>query len=1108
MIHQLDAATSDLGALMQLRLSGSDPIPAAVSSWVRNVLLSEGLAAAMEDAGSVTVHLKGSLEWHLAALPLAVGLAAPSAFSYRSDTTEDRVLPERPRVLYLGASPRDEVPLDLLSDQAAYLDAWSTIECTFDAVTGGLTRELLFKRLQASWDVVHITAHAAPGAVLVEDELGYSQEVRAADLADALPDGVVLLTIASCAGSQSTTASIASRTRARLHGGSADAAPSDLAGLMAIRSGATVIATRQEIDDLVAQRHFAHVVRQIVEGVPPSSALTSLDSTPREALNLLCWRGSKPIGAQLQAGSPKVTVVPITDGGRLDGREVRAVLLHAATTPAEKAVAATIAAHLLPELSVVDWAVGLVRSGQAVPLLETLDRHDRTWEMLAQLGAAPRNAAKRLRQEVEALSAPLRETLDLLASLDPDDCDGAALGAAGDALGHDTPAVLRELHGRGLAWPSDTPNRWATTVPPIGAISVQRWREVHHALAVYWGQAAEASPSNAVAWLARGLHLHAVDQQPAAERALVNACLHGRTLDPGRLGAAANQLRDSPGARLVKTLTAIGPDPVSSIDALGSIVPALAESGAADFAEIAAAERVDAAFRIGSAELALAIDQYEAHMGADPFSQVRLEFYRLRSEVRIAPDAATANRLEQVAARAANLASTGPMEKLRTASLAEALWDLADDLARARGDWAASLELTDKIATSRRERRAPSVEVADALLNQYGPLLMLEEVGAASLRLRLAHRAFEAADDMGGVTRVLAAQAQVAHRRGNHDEALSLAVDAASLAGDPIAAGAAHATIARWSTPDPRSPTRAAQHHMLFAAAVLSSVGAAQARAAIEDLALLGMPQAATMTELLAGLPLSVAAGAKRLCLQLGVDRLDAALGRLRESFAASAGHDPDIRPLVDALSAARTDELLAALVTTYLSADRPAYFTDDRLREIADHTREVVPDNSAVDQFVADLIPVSLLRVVAVLCERTVLGLDDSDVRQSLEIASRGGHRSALARSLLAALDGVRDPSRLLSDLQTPHAAAVVRTVRVLDGKTPIEAVAPSDAHLAAMADQARAQAAVAVQAARVGAVEALAAESLLARLAADPDTAPLAATLASLLDDGPTGP
>jgi len=1090
---------------MQLRLSGPQPIPTAVSAWVRRVLLGEKLAQAMEREGVVSVHLRYPLGSVLAALPLAAGLTSPITMSYRSGRGSDRALPERPRVLYVSGSPRDQAPLDLLSDRDAYLDAWSKVECTFETLPGELTAGSLIEVLQGSWDVIHLTCHAAPGAIVVEDALGYSELLPAKKLVAALPEGLSLLTIAACAGSRSTTASIASRTRARLHDAmQVDPGPSDLAGLAALRSGATVIGTRQEIEDQAAQRHFAASVVQVVAGVTPAEAVTSIDASLRNAMNLICWGGTQSISTRLRAGKQSVTGANVRAKQRPDGREMRATLLHAAATPAEKLVAAEIATHILPASSVADWAADLIRDGRAVPLLETLRRHGHTWNAVAQLGPVPRAAADQLRDEVNELSAPLGETLDLVSSLDPEDRLDEVLEVAIAELGHDL-AVLGELHRRGLVWPDDTRKRWVTTLPRLKAIPPDRWTAIHDKLSDYWSGVAETNPTDARAWLAAARHLEGAGHQPAAQRALINACLHRRNLDAGSLAAALASIPESPVSRLVAALVAIDQVPVSAVGQLGAVVPELAAAGAADLAEIAAAERVDAAFRIGSSSHAAAIDQYEAHQSAGPLSRLRLEFYRLRSEIRSGPDPTTAERVEQLASQTTCLNTETPTEALRVASLTEALWDLADDLARARGDWVAALELTDKIAKSREQRGAPPVEIADALLNQYGPLLVLEEVKAASLRLRMARRSFEAADDIGGITRVLAAQAQATHQRGDHHQAISLATEAVALAGDPIAAGAAHATIARWSTADPRSPTAAAQHHMLFAAIVLSTVGAPQTAAALNDLAKLGLPEASTTAELVAALPLTVSDGANRLCAQLGIDRLDAALGQIRETFQAATGDGPDVGPLVHALAGAQTDPLLAALVTNYITTNRSPYLTDELLADLADESSEIVTNSAAIDQFVADLVPVSLMRVVGVLSEQAVVGLDDSDVRASLDIAAQGGHRSVLARSLLAVLNGERDPSLLLGGLQTPHAAAVVCAVRVLDRITPIETVAPTDAQLVAMADQARVQAAVAVHAARTGPTEALEAENLLARLAADPGTAPLAATLASFLDDQP---
>jgi len=166
----------------------------------------------------------------------------------------------------------------------------------------------LTAKLHEGCDVIHLTCHSAPGSILVQDEVGYSSPMTADHLAAALPDGLSLITLAACAGSQSSLASIARRTRARLNDPSpVNHLPSDLAGLVAQRSEATVLATRQEITDVAAQRLFPQAITQIVAGASPADALRTIEATRREALNMICWRGRDPVADRIHAGTPEVT---------------------------------------------------------------------------------------------------------------------------------------------------------------------------------------------------------------------------------------------------------------------------------------------------------------------------------------------------------------------------------------------------------------------------------------------------------------------------------------------------------------------------------------------------------------------------------------------------------------------------------------------------------------------------------------------------------------------------------------------------------------------------------------------------------------------------------
>jgi hypothetical protein len=233
-------------------------------------------------------------------------------------------------------------------------------------------------------------------------------------------------------------------------------------------------------------------------------------------------------------------------------------------------------------------------------------------------------------------------------------------------------------------------------------------------------------------------------------------------------------------------------------------------------------------------------------------------------------------------------ATLGPKEIVYSWNVRETLLDTGRHAARQLGRWEDALDLSAAQAASKRDRGAPSAEIARARFNDYGPMLRLGRTDEALALLLECRQVFQDASDIGSLSATLTALADTEDERGHGDAAIRLVRDAlrySYLAGDVIGVAVSYHNLGNYLSRHARQPAPALACH-LASALICALTGAegteASVRAAMADLRAFGAE--ATMPADVPG-----------LCRQVGdipgadLDRLLAALvsdpDALEESF-------------------------------------------------------------------------------------------------------------------------------------------------------------------------------------------------------------------------------
>ena len=124
-----------------------------------------------------------------------------------------------------------------------------------------------------------------------------------------------------------------------------------------------------------------------------------------------------------------------------------------------------------------------------------------------------------------------------------------------------------------------------------------------------------------------------------------------------------------------------------------------------------------------------------------------------------------------------------PEEALATPPqrIRELLFATASDASRTLGRWRAALDFNAKVIASMRDRGAPIVVLANAMFNDYLPLLRLHRRAKALALLQDCRQVFADAHDTRRLALALSALADIEHERGHTDEALRFERDALRL---------------------------------------------------------------------------------------------------------------------------------------------------------------------------------------------------------------------------------------------------------------------------------------------------------------------------------------
>lgn len=165
----------------------------------------------------------------------------------------------------------------------------------------------------------------------------------------------------------------------------------------------------------------------------------------------------------------------------------------------------------------------------------------------------------------------------------------------------------------------------------------------------------------------------------------------------------------------------------------------------------------------------------------------------------------------------------------------EMLLDVGREAALGREHWQAALDFNQDIAASQRARGASPATLARTRFNAYGPLLELGRLDEAAMLLADCRDEFTQARDWRILGKVLSAQASLANRRGQPDEAAVLARAALRYkyaAAGPDDCTVSHDNLAKYLLDSGAAPAVALAHRLaaILIGALMESGGAQVSR--------------------------------------------------------------------------------------------------------------------------------------------------------------------------------------------------------------------------------------------------------------------------------------
>lgn len=187
--------------------------------------------------------------------------------------------------------------------------------------------------------------------------------------------------------------------------------------------------------------------------------------------------------------------------------------------------------------------------------------------------------------------------------------------------------------------------------------------------------------------------------------------------------------------------------------------------------------------RSGRLEEALALAsqaaEYAQQVHAGPWSQIYSEIRKLDVLNEMGKSSQVMAEINQLRERMHGLPGTrGSDEMVEPWAVREQMLATGREAARRLGQWNDVLEMNAAAIASMRERHAPAASIANAMYNDYQPLLRLDRADDALSVLRHCRPVFEATQDIEMLSRVLAGLADTEDKRGHGDAAIHFAHDA------------------------------------------------------------------------------------------------------------------------------------------------------------------------------------------------------------------------------------------------------------------------------------------------------------------------------------------
>ena len=215
--------------------------------------------------------------------------------------------------------------------------------------------------------------------------------------------------------------------------------------------------------------------------------------------------------------------------------------------------------------------------------------------------------------------------------------------------------------------------------------------------------------------------------------------------------------------------------------------------------------------------------EYTKRADLGPWTQFADESWRLQILVLRGENEAVLRRVAELREQMRDLPDpVGPNERVQIWNVRETILNLGFMSARNVGEFQQALEFSREAQQSKRERGAPSVELARFAYNDYGPLLRLQRYEDAGKLLRACREVFERENSIGDLGKVFSAMADLESNLGRPVTARQFEITALRykyILGDPHSAAVSHFNISHYII-ESQGPWSGALGHRLAAALI------------------------------------------------------------------------------------------------------------------------------------------------------------------------------------------------------------------------------------------------------------------------------------------------